>query len=36
VWRYDRAFMSKPENREAFQDVAAKLSTRTAPSCRRP
>jgi hypothetical protein len=36
VWRYDQKFMSKPENLEAFRDVAAKLSTKTAPSCRRP
>lgn len=36
LWRYQKDFMSRPENHEAFQDVAAKLSTRTAPSCRRP
>ena len=35
VWRYDRTFMSKPENRKAFEDVAAQLSTKTVRPCRR-
>jgi hypothetical protein len=35
MWRYDAAFMSKPDNHQAFKDVAAKLSTSRGPSCRR-
>jgi len=35
MWRYDGTFMSKPENQQAFQDVAARLATAPAKSCRR-
>lgn len=36
VWRYDDEFMANPENRQAFEDVAAKLASSPRPSCRRP
>jgi hypothetical protein len=36
VWRYEQKFMSRSENHQAFEDLAAKLSSKTAPPCRRP
>jgi hypothetical protein len=36
VWKYEKKFMSKPENLEAFKDLGAMLATRQAPPCRRP
>jgi hypothetical protein len=35
MWRYDDAFMALPENIQAFKDVAARLATLPARSCRR-
>ena len=36
MWRYDPDFMARPENVQAFRDVAAKLATLPARSCGRP
>lgn len=35
LWRYDDAFMSRPENLQAFKDVANFLATVPAKPCRR-
>jgi hypothetical protein len=35
MWRYDEAFMSQPENQQAFKDVADRLATLPAKSCTR-
>jgi hypothetical protein len=35
MWRYDDAFMSDPNNVQAFRDVAARLAGLPARSCRR-
>jgi hypothetical protein len=35
MWKYDATFMSKPENQQSFADVAARLATTPAKSCRR-
>jgi hypothetical protein len=35
MWRYDDAFMAKPENIQAFRDVAATLATAPRKSCAR-
>jgi hypothetical protein len=35
MWKYDATFMSKPENQQAFADVAARLATAPARACRR-
>lgn len=35
MWRYDPAFMAKPENQAAFRDVAAHLATLPAKPCTR-
>jgi len=35
MWKYDSRYMSVPENRQAFRDVAAHLATLPAKSCRR-
>jgi hypothetical protein len=35
MWRYDTEFMSNPNNVQAFKDVAARLATLPAKSCRR-
>lgn len=35
MWRYDPAFMSNPENVQAFNDVAAALAKAPAKPCRR-
>jgi hypothetical protein len=35
VWRYNEEFMGKPENQQAFSDVAAKLAAKPAIPCRR-
>jgi hypothetical protein len=35
MWRYDADFMSNPENRQAFNDIAARLATLPAKPCRR-
>jgi PKD repeat protein len=35
MWRYDQAFMAKPENQQAFGDVAATLATVPGKPCRR-
>ncbi len=35
MWRYDPAFMSNPENAQAFKDVAATLAKAPAKPCRR-
>jgi hypothetical protein len=34
-FRYDSAFMTKPENQEAFRDVIATLAMKPATSCIR-
>ncbi len=34
-WRYDSAFVAKPENQQAFRDVIATLAIRPAPVCIR-
>jgi hypothetical protein len=36
LWRYDATSMSNPDNEQAFRELADKLSTTPAPSCRRP
>jgi hypothetical protein len=36
MWRYDDAFMSKSDNKSAFQDVATLLNSKPRRSCRRP
>jgi hypothetical protein len=36
MWRYDPEFMARPDNEQAFRDVAAKLATLPARSCGRP
>jgi hypothetical protein len=36
MWRYDDNFMAKPENQQAFKDLAARLATVSPPSCKRP
>jgi hypothetical protein len=35
MWRYDSDFMSKPENAQAFKDVAARLTSLPGKACRR-
>jgi hypothetical protein len=35
MWRYDPSFMAKPENQQAFKDVAAALAKAPATPCRR-
>jgi hypothetical protein len=35
MWQYDSDFMSRPDNQQAFKDVAARLATAPARSCRR-
>ena len=35
MWRYDGAFVSDPDNIQAFQDVSARLATTPGKSCRR-
>jgi hypothetical protein len=35
MWRYDEAFMLEPENQQAFKDVADRLASLPAKSCRR-
>jgi hypothetical protein len=35
MWRYDADFMSNPENRQAFNDIGARLATLPAKSCSR-
>lgn len=35
MWRYDDAFMSNPENRRAFEDIARRLKTTPAKPCTR-
>jgi len=35
MWRHDATFVSKPDNMQAFNDVAARLATSPAKSCRR-
>jgi hypothetical protein len=35
MWRYDADFMSKPDNVQAFKDVAARLATLPAKPCSR-
>jgi hypothetical protein len=35
MWRYDADFMSKPDNVQAFKDVAARLETLPAKRCSR-
>ncbi len=34
-WRYDPAFMARPENQQAFRDIAAELAAKPAPNCIR-
>jgi hypothetical protein len=34
MWRYDAAFMSNPDNLQAFKDVATRLATLPGKSCR--
>ena len=36
MWRYDYTFMADPANVQAFKDIAAKLGSAPAKSCRRP
>ena len=33
MWRYDDEFMADPANRQAFNDVAARLASQAAPPC---
>jgi hypothetical protein len=35
MWRYDATFLSKPDNAQAFKDVAAHLASLEAKPCRR-
>jgi hypothetical protein len=35
LWRYDSAFISNAENQQAFRDVANRLASLPAKSCRR-
>jgi hypothetical protein len=35
MWRYDSAFMAKPENQQGFNELAGRLATGSAKSCRR-
>jgi len=35
MWRYDGSFMTNPENRRAFYDVAGRLATVLRKECRR-
>jgi hypothetical protein len=35
MWRYDEAFMAKPENQQAFREVADRLAMLPAKPCRR-
>ncbi len=35
MWRYDPAFMARPENQQAFTELAAELATGSATACRR-
>jgi hypothetical protein len=35
MWRYDDTFMAKPENQQAFKDLADRLATLPAASCRK-
>ena len=35
MWRYDPGFMAKPENQQAFTEVAGRLATGSAKTCRR-
>jgi hypothetical protein len=35
MWRYDSSFMARTDNRQAFNDVAAKLATVPGKTCRR-
>jgi hypothetical protein len=36
MWRLDDAFMGRTDNQQAFRDVASRLATTAAKSCRRP
>jgi hypothetical protein len=36
MWRFDDAFMARTDNQQAFRDVASRLATTAAKSCRRP
>jgi hypothetical protein len=36
MWRYDDTFMARSDNQQAFKDVAAKLATLPAKSCKKP
>jgi hypothetical protein len=35
MWRYDSAFMTNPDNKQAFADIAARLASQPARPCRR-
>jgi hypothetical protein len=35
MWRYDRDFMSNPENEQAFKDVGARLAALPGRPCTR-
>lgn len=35
IWRYDAAFMADPANQQAFRDLASRLASAPARSCRR-
>jgi hypothetical protein len=36
MWRYDDAFMARTDNQEAFRDIAARMASLPAKSCRTP
>jgi hypothetical protein len=36
MWRYDKTFMSKPENVRAVEEIAAEVATKDPRTCRRP
>jgi hypothetical protein len=36
LWRYDRAYMSKLANQDAFREIAALAASKPRRSCRRP
>jgi hypothetical protein len=36
MWRFDDTFMARSDNQQAFRDVASRLATTAAKSCRRP
>lgn len=35
MWRYDRAFMEKPENQQAFNELAGTLAAGSTKACKR-